>query len=77
MSYQEIQGYLHSLANPVIAEHSQCFFKTAEGEYDFGNKYPSHIGATDCNGYHCRCREQHDFWQGLPRRKWQRQPEPR
>jgi len=30
---------LHSLANPEIAEHSQRFFKTAEGEYGFGDKF--------------------------------------
>jgi len=30
---------LHSLANPEIAEHSRRFFKTAEGEYGFGDKF--------------------------------------
>lgn len=39
MAYQEIVNHLHSLANPEIAEHSQRFFKTAEGEYGFGDKF--------------------------------------
>jgi len=39
MAYQEILDYLLSLANPEIAEHSQRFFKTAEGEYDYGDKF--------------------------------------
>lgn len=39
MAYQEIVDHLHSLANPEIAEHSQRFFKTAEGEYGFGDKF--------------------------------------
>lgn len=39
MPYQEILDYLHTLANPEIAEHSQRFFKTAEGEYGFGDKF--------------------------------------
>jgi len=39
MSYQEITDHLHSLANSEIAEHSQRFFKTAEGEYGFGDKF--------------------------------------
>lgn len=39
MVYQEIMDHLHSLANPEIAEHSQRFFKTAEGEYGFGDKF--------------------------------------
>lgn len=39
MSYQEIKGYLHSLADAEIAEHSQRFFKTAKGEYGFGDKF--------------------------------------
>ena len=39
MLYQEITDHLHSLANPEIAEHSQRFFKTAEGEYGFGDKF--------------------------------------
>ncbi len=37
MTYQKITGYLDSLANPEIAKHSQRFFKTAEGEYGFGD----------------------------------------
>ena len=32
-------NHLHSLANPEIAEHSQRFFKTEEGEYGFGDKF--------------------------------------
>ncbi len=39
MAYQEIIDHLHCLANPEIAEHSQRFFKTAEGEYGFGDKF--------------------------------------
>ncbi len=39
MTYQEILDYLRNLANPEIAEHSQRFFKTAEGEYGFGDKF--------------------------------------
>ena len=39
MVYQEIIGHLHNLANPEIAEHSQRFFKTAKGEYGFGDKF--------------------------------------
>jgi len=39
MAYQEIIDHLHSFANPEIAEHSQRFFKTAEGEYGFGDKF--------------------------------------
>lgn len=39
MAYQEIVDYLQGLANPEIAEHSQRFFKTAEGEYGFGDTF--------------------------------------
>jgi len=39
MVYQEITDHLRSLANPEIAEHSQRFFKTTEGEYGFGDKF--------------------------------------
>lgn len=39
MIYQEIIDYLRSLSNPEIAKHSQRFFKTAEGEYGFGDKF--------------------------------------
>ncbi len=39
MVYQEIIDHLHSLANLEMAEHSQRFFKTAEGEYGFGDKF--------------------------------------
>ncbi|MCK5853196.1 DNA alkylation repair protein [bacterium] len=39
MSCQEIKDYLHSLADAEIAEHSQRFFKTAKGEYGFGDKF--------------------------------------
>jgi len=39
MIHQEIVDHLHSLANPKIAEHSQRFFKTARGEYGYGDKF--------------------------------------
>ena len=39
MTYQEIIFYLNSVANPEIAQHSQRFFKTAKGEYGFGDKF--------------------------------------
>ncbi len=37
--FQQITNHLHSLAHPDTAEHSQRFFKTAEGEYGFGDKF--------------------------------------
>ncbi len=39
MIQQEISTYLHSLAKPEIAEHSQRFFKTGKGEYGYGDKF--------------------------------------
>lgn len=39
MAYQEIIDHLYSLANREIAEHSQRFFKTAKGEYGYGDKF--------------------------------------
>ncbi len=39
MIQQEIVDHLQSLANPEIAEHSQRFFKTARGEYGYGDKF--------------------------------------
>ncbi len=39
MAYKEILDHLHSLADPETAEHSQRFFKTAEGQYGFGDKF--------------------------------------
>ncbi len=39
MEYQEIVDHLCSLADPEIARHSQHFFKTAEGEYGFGDMF--------------------------------------
>lgn len=39
MAYQEIIDHLLSYANPETAEHAQRFFKTAEGEYGFGDKF--------------------------------------
>ncbi len=38
-TYREVEKYLHSLSNPTIAEHSQGFFKTGEGEYGYGDKF--------------------------------------
>ncbi|MCP4486490.1 MAG: DNA alkylation repair protein [Gammaproteobacteria bacterium] len=37
MNDQEVINHLKSLANPTIAEHSQRFFKTAKGEYGYGD----------------------------------------
>jgi hypothetical protein len=39
MTYKEITDHLHNLTDPEIAEHSQRFFKTAKGEYGFGDKF--------------------------------------
>lgn len=39
MTYREINEHLLSLADPEIASHSQRFFKTAPGEYGFGDKF--------------------------------------
>lgn len=39
MTYQEILDHLLSLANPEGVEKLQRFFKTAEGEYGFGDKF--------------------------------------
>ena len=39
MTYKEITEHIFSLANPEIAEHSSRFFKTAEGEYGYGDKF--------------------------------------
>jgi 3-methyladenine DNA glycosylase AlkD len=39
MSYQEINQHLLSLANQNIADHSQRFFKTAPGEYGYGDRF--------------------------------------
>jgi 3-methyladenine DNA glycosylase AlkD len=37
MSHQDVIDHLQGLSDPVIAEHSQRFFKTAEGEYGHGD----------------------------------------
>jgi 3-methyladenine DNA glycosylase AlkD len=37
--YQEITDHLHQMADPETAEHSQRFFKTAEGQYGYGDKF--------------------------------------
>ena len=39
MTHQEIIDHLHGLANTEITEHSQRFFKTAKGEYGYGDKF--------------------------------------
>ena len=39
MAYKEVIDHLQSLANPKDAEHCQRFFKTAEGEYGFGDLF--------------------------------------
>ncbi len=39
MNAGEISDYLQSLADPKIAEHSQRFFKTGEGEYGHGDSF--------------------------------------
>ena len=39
MEYQEITDYLHGMANPDRAAHSQRFFKTGAGEYGYGDKF--------------------------------------
>ncbi|MFC1822515.1 DNA alkylation repair protein [Thermodesulfobacteriota bacterium] len=39
MNVKEIRKTLKSLSNPAIAEHSQRFFKTGEGEYSAGDKF--------------------------------------
>ena len=39
MGYHEIIDHLHRLADPERAGQSQHFFKTAEGEYGFGDKF--------------------------------------
>jgi 3-methyladenine DNA glycosylase AlkD len=39
MTYQEILDHLHGLADLQTAEHSRHFFKTAEGEYGFGDRF--------------------------------------
>jgi len=37
--FQGITNYLRRLADPEIAEHSQRFFKTGEGQYGYGDKF--------------------------------------
>ncbi len=39
MNDQEIINHLKSLANSTTAEHSQRFFKTAKGEYGYGDVF--------------------------------------
>lgn len=36
---QELRKQIRALANPLIAEHSQRFFKTGKGEYGEGDKF--------------------------------------
>ena len=39
MDYQEINQHLISLADQDFADHSQRFFKTAPGEYGYGDRF--------------------------------------
>lgn len=39
MANNEITDFLKSLGNKKVAKHSMRFFKTAEGEYGFGDKF--------------------------------------
>ena len=39
MDYQEINQHLLSLADQDFADHSQRFFKTAPGEYGYGDRF--------------------------------------
>ena len=39
MNSQDIISYLNSLSDATIAEHSQRYFKTGEGEYGYGDKF--------------------------------------
>ena len=39
MTAKQISKVLHNLADPAIAEHSQRFFKTGEGEYGAGDQF--------------------------------------
>ena len=39
LSYQKVLDHLLGLADQEIAEHSLRFFKTAEGEYGYGDKF--------------------------------------
>lgn len=39
VSYQQIYAYLAEIKDPKIAEHSQRFFKTGEGEYGDGDQF--------------------------------------
>ena len=39
MTCADIQTAIRALANPVVAEHSQRFFKTGKGEYGEGDKF--------------------------------------
>lgn len=39
LNAKDIQHALREIADPVIAEHSQRFFKTAEGQYGAGDRF--------------------------------------
>lgn len=39
MATQKIINYLKSLSNPEISKHSQRYFKTAKGEYGYGDMF--------------------------------------
>ena len=39
MAYHEVLDHLNGLADPEVAAHSKRYFKTAEGQYGFGDRF--------------------------------------